>query len=402
MNRQQIKNRARGLPLKYRIIVLKALNNHGERTAITQLNRAWKFCNGNEGGEESRKGIMLNVSSIPKIEQKALEDDSSSRRCIGLSNTQTEGVVTGSNPAVPSHPFTSDGEKKTEQGNSVRVEELTRNGYSVGKIAKELCLTRRSVLAIRARLHKKLTNVPVCTTHTTTGGQPPPERSQPQVHRFEVEVGLPWERGTNNSWRDGIKKNQVNNYQENKEFKGGRIEDFDLNENVSVRATPFRLFLYVTGAWGKSIEECKERAWLLAQEAALKLQEIYGFNFDLTIPLRFKGAEWALVNHETAKKAVKAGLQFLTIINGQKRMWTDKTPGKSLEFVREEDAKISYKDEEARVFAGLTNEKIAHHLNELILTVNNIVRLQEVQIRQMMPENIDENKKAIERPDYFG
>lgn len=347
--KERVKKFAAGLPIKYRDRVLNKLQSQGVSAAGREFFRCWRHVNNH----------------------------------------------------TPSHPLISRGEQKTKSGSSIRVEELTRQGYSVNSIAKECGLSRRAVLAIRQRFHKKHPNVPMCTTMTSGRGQPPPERSQPQVHRFEIEVGLPWQRGNNNDWRNQIQKEHIRNYRQNKEFKGGLIEDFELTGCCSVRTTPYRIFINIKSVWGKTLDECKERAWLLAQEAALKLEKIYGFSYGDVIPLRFRGAHWALVNNKVAQQAIKARLEFMTIINGEKRMWTDKSPGKSLEFSRQEDAKLSYRDEEARVYAGLTNENIAKNLNNLISTVQNVVKMQEVTVRMLSPK-IEENKITSSRPYYVG
>lgn len=395
-DRATIKKRAKGLPYKFYVRVLTVLNTKGERAAQTEFLRAWKFVNGNEGGDGIRDFGVLHRSLDVAGSNPAVP--------VGESRERPQRIVGRGAPHSrfpsysPSHPSISRGDCRQDLGGSAQVAALTSKGFSVGKIVKELGLSRRSVLAIRARLHKKQATVPLCTTLTVTEAQ----HTQPQVHRFHVEVALPWEEGTR-EWRESLKKECVQGYKVNKEVVSGYQEHYELTPQVSVRTTKNKIFLTVKNVWGKNFDECEKSAWDLVQDACVRLETAYGFEFGEKIQVRFKGAEWALVNHEVAKVCHKVGIKPVTFQYGKKVMQVDITPDKCVEFNKKEHGEIAYENQKDVVLNGLTQRMLANTLNEFMTTVKMFIEVQTQTLQaRSMPEKIDENIIPKERPDYFG
>lgn len=279
------------------------------------------------------------------------------------------------------------------------------DGFSVNKIAELYGHNVHSVKAAKRSLHKKGLIVVSCT---------PPEgtmttiKSSPQVHNFLVDIIVP---SPTTRWRERLNIEQVKNYQVRR-LRYNTQEFFDLSEQVSVRVTTKKILLTVKDVWGDSPADCRARAWALAVDACSQLKALYAFREDLQ--MRFKGAEYALVNHEVAEKCKNAGIKPVTIVQGAKRMFVDDTPKKSLEFTRLSDAERSYNDEEARVLRGLTNENLARHLldvsQKLGMVCDSLAVLAKVQSSQIEVLNKvfgvnrqEESKpRVLERVSYIG
>lgn len=346
-NSPKIKSRARSLPLKLRVRVLTVLNTRGERAAQTEFMRAERECN-----------------------------------------------------REPPHPLISHGGDSDVMEKKRNAQTLFSQGFGVASVARKLSLSKRQVRSWRDSLHKKTPTVPLCTPPAATE----PQHLQPQVHKFTVEVKLPWESGTNITWRESLQKERVQAYKINKEVVSGYQEHYELTPQVSVRTTAKRIFLTVKNVYGLNFDDCEKKAWELVQDACVRLELIYGFEFEDKISIRFKGAEWALVNHEVAKVCHKVGIKPVTFQHGKKVIQVDTTPDKCIEFTKKEHGDIAYENTKDVVLSGLTQRFLATTLNEFMSTVKSYIEVQtqELQTRKGMPSKIDEEIIPKERPDYFG
>jgi hypothetical protein len=321
-------------------------------------------------------------------------------------------------PDAP-HPTISNGTSAELTELQKKVLEGLKDGFSVNKISREYQLSQSSVSAAKKALHKKGFALPFCTPPTSKEGK---VVSVPQTHSFVVEVALPFSKGTNLNWRDGLNKGKVLNYRVSSVVSGVQ-EHFSLSERVSVRTTHNSVFLTVKDVWGDTVQDAANRAWELAAGAAIEIEGLYGLRFGNAIRMRFRGAEWALVEHEVARRCKLAGVKPELFVGGKRVMWVDDTPNKSLEFGEKRDAISSFVDESARVFRGLTNENLSEfsaqlwkgvmvldeRLLELAQLVGVVVKVQEQVLRErqkVLQEKARLSSEGVSklsgRPGYIG
>lgn len=318
----------------------------------------------------------------PKFERRiieALEKDGvpAALKILKLAQKAEKAESSTGNQA-PSHPIVSTANLTPLQRD---VLDGLKQGFSVNKIAQLYGHKSNSVWTAKRALHRKKVIVassspPELTTSTI--------KSQPNVHSFIVDIIVPFPHDA--KWRERSDVSKVQNFKVT-HLKFNVQHCFDLLDQVSVRVTSRKFILCVKGVWDVSVEGARRQAWDLAVKAAVLLQGVYNFVWDVRgIPMRFRGAHWCLVGHEVARECVGAGVKPVTFVNGEKRMWVDSSPGVGLEFSREEDARKSFADEEARLVRGLTNENLSKHLVDiagklgvLVDAVNLVVKVQEHQ-----------------------
>lgn len=322
------------------------------------------------------------------------------------------------NKAPP--PSVSDGTLAELTERQQKVKEGLEQGFSVNKISKLYGYSARSVRKAKEELHKKESTVPFYTPPRGTAGTVGNSVSRAQVHNFVVEVAVPCSLGVN--WRSRIDPQKVLDYH-TVQAVSGLQEFFDLSRQVSVRATKKSVTLWVKDVWGNCPADCSALAWQMALEGVKQLEGLYQVVWPPDLQMRLRGGEWALVGHEVAKLALKERRDFVTIVDGAKQMWTDRTPGPiTLEFAKQSDAERSYHDEEARVFRGLTNENLTvfsadlwkgvlvldQRLIELARLVGTVVKVQEQELKMRRKSLLPESQvqadvpKFKDKPGYIG
>lgn len=222
---------------------------------------------------------------------------------------------------------------------------------------------------------------------------------------------MPFESGTR--WHERLNRDKVRNYQR-VALRNSVQELFDLTPQVSVRVTSERVLLTVKDVWGVEPQGTKDEAWRLASGAASMLQAVYNFVFPGPIEMRFRGAHWALVENAVAEKCKAEGVKPVTFVQGKREMWVDDTPQKSLEFSDFNKFSRSYRDEEARVFNGLTNEALSKHMAELTQkmsvvcdAVASLAKVQETQLTLLntafgLNKKPDQSAEPLQRVRYIG
>lgn len=365
-SRDKIKSRARGLPLKYRVRVLALLNTQGERAATKEFILAWKIVSRGPSvpfhTQESKTGVVV-------------PGGSDSTRLLG-----------------PSHPFISHGDSQDVMRDA---QALLNRGCGVAKVARKFGLSKREVRSLRVSLHKKLGTVESCSPPTL----PPDGLSKKQVHNYVVVVPP----AASGDWQNALKREYVYNFGRNDGVEPFQ-DHFDLNPQVSIRATSQKLFITVKNVWLH--DEGEQQARLIAMEAIRDLGIAYGWDWPETIQATFNGAEWALVGHELAKALAKEHARFYMVFNGKKIAYNDDTPGRSWEHTDVTRSRLSAQEEVTKVYMGFTSKEFARAIKAQseasLLMAQSMTRYFEVKAEVAKARMPKAEIVPIERPDYFG